>query len=105
MSNEKGPDGGILPIGTVKKCDVCVYGMALNFSSFFLAKEENRGLREQEQKRHDDGSVLVESRRGKTEGSWNKEANNVHGEGANGSGQSHFRRNLRAFFFVGSQRW
>ena len=41
LINEKGPDGGILPIGTVKKCDVCVNGMALNFSSYFLAKEES----------------------------------------------------------------
>ena len=41
LINEKGPDGGILPIGTVKKCDVCVNAMALNFSSYFLAKEES----------------------------------------------------------------
>ena len=40
LENEKGPDGGILPIGTVKKCDVCVNGMALNFLSYFDAKEE-----------------------------------------------------------------
>ncbi len=33
--NEKGPDGGILPIGGVKKSDVCVNGMALNFASYF----------------------------------------------------------------------
>ena len=41
LINEKGPDGGILPIGNVKKCDVCVNGMALNFSSYFHAKEES----------------------------------------------------------------
>lgn len=32
---EKGPDGGILPIGTVRKSDVCVNGMVLNFASYF----------------------------------------------------------------------
>ncbi len=41
LAREKGPDGGILPIGTVKNCDVCVNGMALNFCSYFGANEEN----------------------------------------------------------------
>ena len=29
FNNEKGPDGGILPIGVYQKCDVCVNGMVL----------------------------------------------------------------------------
>jgi hypothetical protein len=36
----KAPDGGILPIGTVKKSDVCVNGMFLNYASYFRAQEE-----------------------------------------------------------------
>lgn len=40
FENEKGPDGGILPIGTIKKTDVCVNGMVLNYSSYFKVKEE-----------------------------------------------------------------
>ena len=40
---EKGPDGGILPIGTSQASDVCVNGMFLNFASYFHADEE--GLR------------------------------------------------------------
>jgi hypothetical protein len=35
----KGPDGGILPIGQEKKCDVCVNGMFLNYAAYFGAKE------------------------------------------------------------------
>lgn len=35
----KGPDGGILPIGAAKKCDVCVNGMFLNYASYFLIRE------------------------------------------------------------------
>jgi len=35
----KGPDGGIFPIGTEKKSDVCVNGMFLNYASYFLIKE------------------------------------------------------------------
>jgi len=41
LTHEKGPDGGILPIGTVKKSDVCVNGMALNFSAYFGANENH----------------------------------------------------------------
>lgn len=37
----KGPDGGIFPIGTDKKCDVCVNGMFLNYASYFRIKENN----------------------------------------------------------------
>jgi hypothetical protein len=36
----KGPDGGILPIGTEKKCDICVNGMFLNYASYFGANGE-----------------------------------------------------------------
>ncbi len=38
--NEKGPDGGINPSGTIKKSDVCINGMVLNFSSYFGVDEE-----------------------------------------------------------------
>ena len=37
----KGPDGGIFPIGTEKKSDVCVNGMFLNYASYFGSKEDN----------------------------------------------------------------
>jgi len=37
----KGPDGGISPFGTEKKCDVCVNGMFLNYAAYFRTKEEN----------------------------------------------------------------
>lgn len=37
----KGPDGGIFPIGTEKKSDVCVNGMFLNYAAYFRTKEEN----------------------------------------------------------------
>ena len=35
MSDEKGNDGGILPIGMDQICDVCVNGMFLNYASYF----------------------------------------------------------------------
>lgn len=41
FKNEKGPDGGILPIGTVKKSDVCVNGMVLNYASYFGVEENH----------------------------------------------------------------
>lgn len=41
FETEKGPDGGILPIGAVQKSDVCVNGMVLNYSSYFKVKEES----------------------------------------------------------------
>ncbi|MFN2197066.1 MAG: hypothetical protein ACK2UW_13190 [Anaerolineales bacterium] len=31
----KGPDGGILPIGTIKKSDICINGMFLNYATYF----------------------------------------------------------------------
>lgn len=40
FKNEKGPDGGILPIGGTQVSDVCVNGMVLNFSSYFHVKED-----------------------------------------------------------------
>jgi len=40
FKNLKGPDGGILPIGTVKKSDVCINGMVLNYASYFKVNEE-----------------------------------------------------------------
>ncbi len=39
LQEEKGPDGGILPIGTVQLSDVCVNGMCLNFASYFNSDE------------------------------------------------------------------
>lgn len=39
LSTKKGPDGGVLPIGTNKKSDVCVNGMLLNYASYFQTKE------------------------------------------------------------------
>ncbi len=37
----RGQDGGIFPIGTEKKSDVCVNGMFLNYASYFLIKEDD----------------------------------------------------------------
>ncbi|MCJ7717023.1 MAG: hypothetical protein MUO54_10970 [Anaerolineales bacterium] len=39
IQNLKGPDGGIFPIGTEKKSDVCVNGMFLNYASYFRTEE------------------------------------------------------------------
>jgi len=41
IKNLKGPDGGILPIGTEKKCDICVNGMFLNYASYFGIPEDD----------------------------------------------------------------
>ena len=38
VNQEKGPDGGINPIGSVRKSDVCVNGMFLNYASYFKQK-------------------------------------------------------------------
>jgi hypothetical protein len=35
FENEKGPDGGIRPIGIIQRSDVCVNGMVLNYASYF----------------------------------------------------------------------
>lgn len=39
FKNEKGPDGGILPIGLTQRCDVCVNGMVLNYTCYFQVPE------------------------------------------------------------------
>lgn len=41
FKTEKGPDGGILPIGANQKCDVCINGMVLNYASYFRVDEEH----------------------------------------------------------------
>lgn len=40
LDTEKGPDGGIRPISSEQKCDVCINGMFLNYASYFKAKPE-----------------------------------------------------------------
>ncbi len=40
FASEKGHDGGILPIGSTQKSDVCVNGMVLNYSAYFRIEEE-----------------------------------------------------------------
>jgi len=35
LQTEKGPDGGIRPIGSVQASDVCINGMFLNYASYF----------------------------------------------------------------------
>lgn len=39
VDTEKGPDGGILPIGAVQVSDVCVNGMFLNYAAYFGTPE------------------------------------------------------------------
>ncbi|HLP93053.1 MAG TPA: hypothetical protein VK168_03410 [Saprospiraceae bacterium] len=39
LQAEKGPDGGVLPIGSTRRSDVCVNGMFLNFACYFGAAE------------------------------------------------------------------
>lgn len=41
IQNHKGPDGGIYPIGKVKRSDVCLNGMFLNYASYFGTKEDS----------------------------------------------------------------
>lgn len=41
FTTEKGPDGGILPIGARQRCDVCVNGMVLNYASYFHVDEDD----------------------------------------------------------------
>lgn len=41
IQNLKAPDGGIYPIGTDKKSDVCLNGMFLNYASYFNIKEDD----------------------------------------------------------------
>jgi hypothetical protein len=40
FAKEKSPDGGVLPIGTAHRSDVCVNGMLLNYSSYFQVSQE-----------------------------------------------------------------
>ncbi len=40
LTNEKGPDGGINPAGTISQSDVCINGMFLNYASYFRADED-----------------------------------------------------------------
>ncbi len=40
-NNKNENDGGIHPIGTVKKSDVCINGMALNYLSYFKANPKD----------------------------------------------------------------
>ena len=40
INNKNDNDGGIHPIGTVKKSDVCINGMALNYLSYFRVQEK-----------------------------------------------------------------
>lgn len=39
-NNQKGPDGGINPSGTIKESDVCINGMFLNYACFFGEPQE-----------------------------------------------------------------
>lgn len=41
FKNEKGPDGGLRPIGLNKRSDVCLNGMALNYSAYFRVPEKD----------------------------------------------------------------
>ena len=41
VTQNKAPDGGINPIGTVQRSDVCINGMFLNFASYFKVKEQH----------------------------------------------------------------
>lgn len=41
FKNEKGPDGGIKPIGLSRKSDVCINGMVLNYASYFGVEEQD----------------------------------------------------------------
>ncbi|HRW63270.1 MAG TPA: hypothetical protein P5132_07260 [Bacteroidales bacterium] len=41
LKETKAADGGILPVGEMKKSDVCINGMVLNYSSYFGADEED----------------------------------------------------------------
>ena len=41
FESEKGPDGGMGPIGDVKRSDICVNGMFLNYASYFSSPKED----------------------------------------------------------------
>ena len=40
IDSEKGPDGGVRPIGIEQKSDVCLNGMFLNYACYFKTDEE-----------------------------------------------------------------
>jgi len=40
LETEKGPDGGIYPIGASRRSDICVNGMFLNYGCYFKVSEE-----------------------------------------------------------------
>ena len=40
LSKLKGPDGGVSPVGREKKSDVCLNGMFLNYSAYFLTNKD-----------------------------------------------------------------
>jgi len=40
IRTEKGPDGGIRPIGSVQASDVCINGMFINYASYFKTAPE-----------------------------------------------------------------
>ena len=41
MKENKLPDGGVSPVGSIKLSDVCLNGMGLNYFSYFQADEED----------------------------------------------------------------
>ena len=41
IQNLPGPDGGIFPIGTERKSELCINGMFLNYASYFGTKEDD----------------------------------------------------------------
>ncbi len=41
IKNEKAKDGGILPIDTIQKSDVCLNGMFLNYATYFQVEESH----------------------------------------------------------------
>jgi hypothetical protein len=41
LATTKSPDGGILPIGSTKRSDVCLNGMFLNFAAYFKMPQED----------------------------------------------------------------
>ena len=40
LAEEKGPDGGVRPIGSSQRSDVCINGMFLNYASYFCSDPE-----------------------------------------------------------------
>lgn len=40
LAEEKGPDGGVRPIGAIQQSDVCINGMFLNYASYFQVEAQ-----------------------------------------------------------------